>query len=126
MTFEMLLPPNFSNGKSGGWAKHYAKKAYNKKMDQRQLLGLVPPPPKVPWPLVKASATFYLWNMMDEDGCTARLKFPQDWLVTRGYIADDKKKNIRWAGLPEQVIDRKNQRLVLEIEPVNSENVEAA
>lgn len=116
MTFEMPLPPNFSNSRMHWRAKHRAKLAYWKQVDERQNCGLIPAPPKAPFQKVAATATLYLWSHMDEDGAMARLKWPQDWLVTRGYLADDRRGNIKWAGLPEQHIDRTNQRLVLTLE----------
>ena len=41
----------------------------------------------------------------------ARLKWPLDWLTRAGYIADDSAPSLRWAGMPEQEIDRKNRRV---------------
>jgi hypothetical protein len=54
---------------------------------------------------------------MDDDNALARIKWAADWLQTRGYIVDDKRPHCRFT-IPEQVIDRKNQRLVLTITPL--------
>lgn len=57
---------------------------------------------------------FYLHQMMDGDNLRARLKWPLDWLVIREFIADDSDKVISW-GPVTQEIDRKNQRLEIEL-----------
>lgn len=51
---------------------------------------------------------------MDEDNLTARAKWVLDWLVTRGYLTDDKPQNLRLLK-PRQRIDRKNKRIEVEL-----------
>lgn len=42
-----------------------------------------------------------------------------DWLKTRGYIVDDRRKCLTWAGFPEQVVARKHvYRLEITIHPL--------
>jgi hypothetical protein len=39
--------------------------------------------------------------------------------ATRGYIAGDRRKNLRWEAFPEQVVKRDgNYRLVLTLTPI--------
>lgn len=113
----MPLPPSLTNsgkGRSRHWRSlRHEKHQYWDALDIRQALKIIPPPPAEPIEHAEASATFYLWNLMDDDGAMARLKWPLDWLVKRGYLVDDSRKHLTWDGLPEQFIDRKNQRIVL-------------
>jgi len=55
---------------------------------------------------------------MDHDNLAARMKWPQDYLVKAGFIVDDDPAHLEWAGFPEQFIDRKDKRLVIELEPL--------
>lgn len=120
MKLTLPLPPNLANGR-GHWRKRYAKQtAYMQKCDTLQLIGKVPRPPREPVG-GKISATFYVWSLNDLDNLMARFKWAGDWLVTRGYIAGDSPRDIEWAGIPEQVVDRKNPRLVITITPVPQE-----
>ena len=52
---------------------------------------------------------------MDPDNLVARLKWPLDFLVHAGFIADDSPKVIKFAGIPAQRIDRANRRLEIEL-----------
>ena len=62
-------------------------------------------------------ATFYLWSKQDQDNLVARLKWPLDALTQKhwGFIKDDSPDVLRFGWMPEQRIDRKNQRLELEL-----------
>jgi len=61
------------------------------------------------------AATFYLWSSMDQDNLMARLKWPVDWLIHAGFIVDDSPAYLLHLGIPKQEIDRKYQRLVLQL-----------
>ena len=121
MRFVIPLPPNRANAR-GHWSKHHReKKAYWAELDALQLLGErdgfgVPRPPRWPLPKAKADATLYVWAKMDEFNAGNRLKWVEDWLVTRGYIVNDTSDVLRWDGIPRQEIDRKRQRIVLTLE----------
>ena len=52
---------------------------------------------------------------MDTDNLMARLKWPVDWIVKAGYLADDGPKVLEWE-MPQQVIDRRNMRVEIELE----------
>ena len=54
---------------------------------------------------------------MDTDNAYGRLKWVLDWLQAREYITDDSPKVIETLTV-RQHIDRKNQRLELELEGV--------
>lgn len=72
-------------------------------------------PPKVLFTKADISVTLYVWNLMDEgDNLRARLKWPLDWLVLREYIEDDSPRTLVW-GPVLQTIDRKNQRIEVEL-----------
>ena len=66
--------------------------------------------------LTRLNATLYLWATMDRDNLVARLKWICDSLVRYGLLVDD---NEKWLDLqmPKQVIDRKNQRVEIELVP---------
>jgi hypothetical protein len=70
----------------------------------------VHPAPRSP---VELRATLYMGNHMDDDNALARLKWPVDWLKTRGYLVDDARKHCRMT-IPEQVVKR-NQEYRVEI-----------
>jgi hypothetical protein len=75
-------------------------------------------PPRAPYERARIRATFYLHNLMDHDNLFSRMKWPQDYLVKAGFIVDDSPAHLEWAGFPEQFIDRKDKRLVIELEPL--------
>lgn len=123
MRFVIPMPPNRANAR-GHWSKHHGqKKAYWERLDNLQLLGEsegfeVPAPPRWPLPRAKATASLYVWAKMDEFNAGNRLKWCEDWLVTRGYIVDDSSDVLRWTGIPSQEIDRKRPRIVLTLEVI--------
>lgn len=119
LVLQMDVPPNVANTSYGHWgAKQRAKKQYWRAQDERQLLGLIPPPPAKRMQRVKILARFYLWNTMDADNLRARLKWPIDWLVSRGYIEDDSPDVLRSLAEEQEIDRQRDGRLVLEIEEV--------
>lgn len=119
------LPPrltNFGKGRSRHWRSLKAEKdQYWRTLDSLQLIGHIPPPPDRPIERAEMRVQMFLWNYMDDSGAMARLKWVEDWLVTRGYLAGDSRKHLRYPGLPDQEIDRRRQRLELEIIPLPKE-----
>ena len=97
-------------------AKHRARVAYRNQCAARLYARLIPAAPAAPLSGVRLDSTLYLWSTMDDDNATARLKFAADFLKWAGYIVDDKRPHCRFT-IPEQVIDRANQRLVLTLTP---------
>lgn len=115
MKFVIPLPPQRANARGHWRVQHRAKLAYWSTLDGIQLLRQhdgysIPDPPPEPLQKASASATVYLWNLMDSFNCGARFKWIEDWLVTRGYLLDDRMKNLHWSALPEQIIDRSKPR----------------
>lgn len=106
MTFVLPLPVNLANSRMHWRVKLNAKQAFYAECDRRQAAGLLPAPPKSPWQRCVAKVTLYLGAEMDNDNAAARTKFCWDWLKTRGYIVDDKRKNVEQLGYPEQRIKR--------------------
>ena len=111
------MPPNVTNRRSGGshWRTIYREKQqFSKTLDALQAAGILPPPPPLPFRKAMVISVMYLGAAMDDDNAMARHKPVMDWLKTRGYIVDDRKKCLSWYGLPEQVIKRDgNYRIVL-------------
>ena len=54
---------------------------------------------------------------MDHDNLAARMKWPQDYLVREQFIVDDDPGHLEWGDFM-QFIDRKDKRLVIELEPL--------
>lgn len=134
MRFVVPMPVNFTNPrsrKSRHWRQaHRDKMALWTVLDVIQscgrlqlasIVGRIPRPPREPFARVSMRSTMYLGGAMDDDNALARHKPLLDWLKTRGYLADDRKKNIVWQGLPEQVVKRDgNYRIELELTPLES------
>ena len=118
MRLVLDLPENLSNARMHWRVRLKTKKAYYQAQDGRQLLGLIEPPPARPMTAVRVLAHLSLWNPADPDGCAARLKWPMDWLVTRGYLEDDGPAIVKELQVTQE-IDRKNQRLEITIEEVD-------
>ena len=74
--------------------------------------------PRKPHSHVRLTATLYVWSRMDMDNLMARMKWPLDWLVRNEFLTDDGPDVIEWVGLPTQVVDRKNQRIEIELEDI--------
>jgi hypothetical protein len=104
--FVVPMPPNLTNGRMHHMVKHRAKKKYWRWLDERQRYGINPAPPVTPWSRVRIASQMVLGKSMDDDNALARHKWILDWLVTRGYLVDDKKKNIVWECLPIQTVSR--------------------
>ena len=114
----MDLPENLSNARMHWKAKYRAKKRYYAAQDARQSFGLIEPPPTEPLASVRVLAHLRLYNAADPDGCAARLKWPMDWLVTRGYLEDDGPAIVKELRVTQE-IDRRNQRLEITLEPLD-------
>lgn len=126
LTFVVPMPPNIANGSHGHWrTRHNAKLAYWETLDMAQgrtliagkVAYMIPYPPKRPWGKATIRAVMHLGGAMDDGNAMRRLKWTEDWLVTRGYLADDRKQVLTWAGFPEQVVKRDgNYRIEITLE----------
>lgn len=118
MRLLLPVPPDIGNER-GHWAvRNRRRQNFFGDCDDRQLFRLLPPPPPQPFESVEITAHFRLWNEMDADNLRARLKHALDWLRTRGYIVDDRAKNVRLAAVTQE-IDRKDRGLELTLEEVD-------
>ena len=117
MKLTLPLPPNRANAREHWRVTHRKKKEYYEKADLA-LYAQAGSRPGIIVPTCRQTllATFYLWNKMDRGNLTARLKWIEDVLVNYGLLVDD---NEKWLDLqmPTQVIDRKNQRVEIELTP---------
>jgi hypothetical protein len=99
--------------------KHRARQQYAAAIYALQMAGQLP---KIPWPAYpKATvrASLVLGAAMDDDNAVARCKWPLDILVELGYLADDRRKCLRWESFPEQTVSRKLEpSLTLVLTPV--------
>ena len=119
LTLTLPMPPNIANGAHGHWQqRHQGKKRYWAVLDSLQLRGAIPPPPHRPFLKASLSSVMHLGGAMDDSNAMRRHKWVEDWLKTRGYIVDDRKKCLTWTGFPEQIVKRDgNYRLVLTLTP---------
>jgi hypothetical protein len=131
LTLVVPMPPNIGNGSHGHWSSRYREKnAYWRVLDlltgKRGLIGRerffsIPRPPQQPFAKASIRSTMYLGGAMDDSNAMRRHKWVEDWLVTRGYLVDDRKKCLTWEGFPEQVIKRDgNYRIVLVLTPTEA------
>ena len=114
MKLTLPLPPNMANARTHWAAKHRKRKAYMLACtcaDSRR--------PDEPIAPAVVHATLYTWAKMDEDNLTARLKWTIDWLVDRQILLDDHPSAMT-LGTVSQAVDRKNQRVEITIEEVDS------
>ena len=124
MRIVVPMPPNIGNGSHGHWrARHSQKVAYWEVLDSLAAfagpLGAyqVPRPPRQPLARATISSTMYLGGPMDDSNAMRRHKWVEDWLVTRGYLVDDRKKVLTWTGFPEQIVKRgQDYRIELHLE----------
>lgn len=114
MKLVVPMPPNRGNARKHWRVVLKEKKAYLAALDALRLTRAIPRAPKVPPAFVTLKTQMYVFSIMDHDNAVSRLKHVLDFLVSGGYIADDSPKHLRLE-MPEQFIDRKNQRIEIEI-----------
>ena len=115
MRFVLPLPPNRANSR---W--HWREESRRKNTFYLMSTALYPKLPKQTLERCDISCDLYVWSTMDTDNAYGRLKWVLDWLQAREYIASDSPKCIGTLTV-RQHIDRKNQRLELEIIPSEKE-----
>lgn len=109
MHLRLPMPPNLANARMHHMVKHRAKVAYWQHLDLLLAGKVIPPPPVPPLEKARLHVTMTLAQPMDDDNATARIKWAQDWLVRRGYVAGDSRRHLRLANFPVQRISRKNE-----------------
>lgn len=110
MRFVLPLPPNMANARMHWAAKNRKRATYTLACtcaDSRR--------PDEPIAPARVRATLYLWNKMDEDNLTARLKWVIDWLVEREILLDDHPDCMTLEDVSQE-IDRKHQRVEITVE----------
>ena len=90
LTFELPLPENLGNARLHWRTKNSRKKDYYALLDGLVTAKRNPKPPGMPWRKAEASIQMRTLRRMDQDNAHARLKWPRDWLETRGYIVNDR------------------------------------
>ena len=119
LTFELPMPPNQANARMHWRTKSKAKQAYRQTLTLLMYAKRIPPPPASPLTGVTLDSTLHVWSTMDDDNALARIKWAADFLVQAGYLVDDKRPHCRFS-IPEQLIDRANQRLVITLTPTET------
>ncbi len=119
ITLNLPLPPNLANGRMHWRVKENHRKRFFAACNALYHAGRVPKAPDAPLTPVVIRPTLYLWAYSDDDNALARCKWAADWARAAGYIVDDRRPHCRFE-IPEQHIDRANQRLVLTITPAHA------
>lgn len=135
LTLTVPMPANIANGAHRHWSAVYRdKNAYWDALDAiaagtraRHSRGItlikpcfvIPEPPPEPFPRATIRSVMHLGAAMDQSNSMRRHKWIEDWLKTRKYIVDDRKKCLTWEGFPEQIIKRSAiYRIVLTLTPL--------
>lgn len=121
MTFVFPLPPNLANARMHWRVKDRERKSYYAKLDVMQMWKDFPAPPRTPLNRASIRATLFCWNKGDTGNVMNRMKWIEDWLVTRGYLVDDSEKHLKWEGFPTQQIDRKRSEVEIVVTPLSVE-----
>ena len=108
LTFTFPMPPNLGNARMHWAVKHKKKTAFWSMADLLLKGKVFPKPPKTPWQKARITAHCVVGAINDTDNLMARMKWVGDWLVTRGYLVDDKPRHLEWSGMPTQRVSRKN------------------
>ena len=110
LTFTFPMPDRmlYANGRAHWAVKSKVKNALWATCDRLVLGEVLPDPPKAPWTKATVRSVMTVGAMHDDDNAMNRHKPILDWLVTRGYVVDDKRKHLQWEGLPTQRVSRKN------------------
>lgn len=133
LRFVVPMPPHVTNRARG--STHW-RRAYTEKREYWNTLDYIacsngaafptmkiPRPPGQPFECVAVRSLMHLGGAMDDDNALARHKPLLDWLKTRGYLVDDRKKNVVWEALPDQKVRRDNNyRIELTVTPLPSES----
>jgi hypothetical protein len=118
ITLTLPMPPNLGNARMHWRTKLEAKRAYFAELDWRQG-ATIPDPPGVPFSRCRIRSRMLLGGAMDDDNAMHRHKWVLDWLKTRGYIVDDRKKCLTWEAFPEQIVKRDGKyRIELTLTPL--------
>ena len=116
MKITLPLPPNRANARWHWRTEQRKRTDYELRCRVFSTMEPGQDEPDMPWERARIKATLYVWSRNDLDNLMARMKWPVDWLVKAGYLVDDSPDHLEWVGLPEQHIDRRNQRIEIELE----------
>lgn len=119
MILVLPLPPNLANSRMNWARKHRERSAYFVRCDVLRLTKQIPRVPAVPMPCARISVVLTMPNAMDTDNSVSRCKYPIDWLVANKYLQGDTRRELVWAGMPEQVVSRRAvPSLTITLEPI--------
>lgn len=122
------LPPNRANAREHWRVTHRKKKEYyatarNALSRQLPSHGRLNDDRVLEWfysdgvlPRCSITATIFVKKKFDPDNRVALLKWPIDCLVHFGLLADDSDEWLDFTQIPTQVVDRKNTRVVIQLE----------
>lgn len=122
LTLELPMPHNVANGRLHWRSKHRIKQQYWILCDMLLSDRDIPAPPATPFVRSRCTITLKLCGRtMDRDNAYARVKFPVDWLKSRGYIVDDNERAFDLTVRQERVPSRGLVGLVVDLEELTVE-----
>jgi hypothetical protein len=110
LVFRFPLPDEAlsPNGRAPWGKKHRLKSELWDQCDLLAAGNVNPSAPATPWATAQMTVRLVVWNALDNDNASARLKPLRDWLKQRGYIANDSARHLIEDGYPVQRVSRKN------------------
>jgi hypothetical protein len=118
LTLVLPLPLNIANSRLHWAVKNKKKQRYFEELSLRKDARLIPRPTYSYPRRVRVDVTLFVWSKLDRDNAYSRCKWPLDWLVGNGYLAEDCEDRIEL--VVTQKVDRKNQRMQVTITPMEA------
>lgn len=101
LVFDFPLPENVGNRNWIHWgSKTQSRTAYFALLDTRVLVKWLPRAPQRAFQRAHAQIDVRTFRLSDQDNATARMKWPLDWLKTRGYLEDDSPAHLTFTLTP--------------------------
>lgn len=119
ITFVFAKPENRGNRRGQSRYEIYSERRWANLETKRNIEVLHRDRHRFPLAGARWKMTAYVQGATDFDNLVALMKWPLDWLVDRGVVADDSRKYLWPLTLPEMIVARKEEaRLVVTLYPV--------
>lgn len=104
------MPPSKGNMRGHTRQMNRVKLRYWAQLEERRkLLKQLPDPPDPPLTRVIGEAVYYVHNRLDYTNAATNMKWPEDYLVEKKYLAGDSPDHLQWAAYPTQIVDRQGE-----------------
>jgi hypothetical protein len=121
LVFVLPLPMNIGNSRTHWAAKNRARREYYKACDLMLMARRLPGPPiRGPYQRALLDVEIHHTHDCDRTNREARVKWPEDWLTSRGYVVDDKDAHLQRTGEVRLVRCQKvsERKMVLTLTPL--------